>query len=83
MLSFSPLHHGRNDLDIFTVRTPKSKVIPQPSIFHIAIFMSLFHFSCHCFTFHVILVEYLNVLLSFQAKLVVCAYKAQLTMPPD
>ena len=44
MLSFSPLHHGRNDLDIFTVKTPKSKVIPQPSPCNIAIFRSLFSF---------------------------------------
>ncbi len=26
VLSFSPLHHGKNDLDIHTVKAPKSKV---------------------------------------------------------
>ncbi len=26
VLSFSPLHHGRNDLDIHTVKAPKSTV---------------------------------------------------------
>ncbi len=26
VLSFSPLHHGKNELDIHTVKAPKSKV---------------------------------------------------------
>ena len=86
-MSFSPLHHGRNDLDIHTVKAPKSKVNFNVPTYLLESYVGFNQQAMpkKLLTYLLLIVNLimLSTFTLLQAKLVVCAYKAQLTMPPD